>query len=193
MKLGEEVGLAAFVIVSSLNKLCISITWYCVNLWLFLATLVAIWIPAFSTVNCLYVVFWFGLNYKRQLEFCSRPYILCIFYYSFRALLWFSHQVVSDSLWLHGLQHARLLCPPLSLRVCSNSCPLCQWCYVIILSSAITFSFCLQSFPASGSFPVSRLLASGGQSIRSLASVMNIQGWFPLGLISVISLLSKEL
>ena len=75
------------------------------------------------------------------------------------------------------------------------SCPLSQWCYLIILSSIASFSFCLQSFPASGSFPISRLFASGDQSIRASASVlpMNIKGWFHLGLSGLISLQSKGL
>ena len=59
---------------------------------------------------------------------------------------------MSDSLWPHGLQHARLLCPPLSPRVYSDSCPLSQWCYLTISCSATPFSFCLQPFPASESF-----------------------------------------
>ena len=72
---------------------------------------------------------------------------------------------MSDSLWLHGLQHARLPCPSLSSEVYSNSCPVRQWCYLTISSSAALF-FCLQSFPASRSFPMSWLFAnSGGQSI----------------------------
>ena len=79
----------------------------------------------------------------------------------------------------HGRQHARLPCPSLSPGVCSNSCPLNQWCYLTISSSTTLFSFCLQSFLASGSFPMSQLFASGGQSIGASASVlpMNIQGW----------------
>ena len=96
------------------------------------------------------------------------------------------------TLWLHGLQHARLLSPPLSLRVCSNSCSQNQWCSHPLLSS---FSFCLQSLSALGSFPMSWLFASGGESVGALAPVsvlpMNIQGWFPLGLIGLISLQSK--
>ena len=103
---------------------------------------------------------------------------------------------MSDSLWHHDLHHARLPCPLLFPRVCSNSCPLSQWCYLTISSSATPFSFCPQSLPASGSFPVSQLFELGGQSIgaSALASVfsMNIQGWFPLRL-SLISLLSKGL
>ena len=101
---------------------------------------------------------------------------------------------MSDSLEPHGLQHARLLCPPISPRVCSNSCPLSQWCYLTISSSATAFCW-LQSFPAWGSFPVSGLFTSGDQSTGASASVlpMNIQGWFPLGLAGLISLLSKGL
>ena len=86
----------------------------------------------------------------------------------------------------HGLQHTRLPCPSPSPRVCSNSCPLSQWCHPIISSYVFPFSSCLQSFPASGSFSVSQLFTSGGQSIGASASAsvlqMNIQGWFPLGL-----------
>ena len=106
--------------------------------------------------------------------------------------------VVSDSLWPHGLQHARLPYPSPSPGACSNSCSLSWWCHPIILFSVIPFASCLQSFPALGSFlPKSQLLASGGQSIlaSALASIlpMNIQGWFPLGLTGLISLLSKRL
>ena len=104
---------------------------------------------------------------------------------------------VSYSLWPHGLQHIRLPCPSLSPRVCSNSCPLSQWCYLIILSYATLFSFCLQSFPSSESFPMSRFFASDGQSIGVSASAsvlpMNIQDLLPLGLNCWISLQSKGL
>ena len=97
----------------------------------------------------------------------------------------------------HGLQHARLPCPSPSPRVCSDSCPSSQWCYPTISSSVIPFSSCLQSFPASGSFPMSQFLASGGQSIGASASAsvlpMNIQDWFPLGWTGQISLQSKGL
>ena len=90
-----------------------------------------------------------------------------------------------------------LPCPSLSPGACSNSCPLSWWCYVTISSSAVTFSFHLQSFLASGSFPMSQLFSSGGQSIGISASAsvlsMNIQGWFPLELTSLISLKSKGL
>ena len=81
--------------------------------------------------------------------------------------------------------------------MCSNSCPLSQWYYLTISSSAISVSFCLQSVPTSGSFPVSQLFASGGQSIRASASEsvlpVNIQDWFSLGLTGLMSLLSKRL
>ena len=112
-----------------------------------------------------------------------------------RRLLLFSHSVVSDSPWTNGLQHTRLLCPVLSPRVCSNSYPLSWWCYLTISFSFTLFSSCPQSFSASGSFPMSWLFASGGQSIGTSASVlaMNIQGWFPLGLIGLISLQFKGL
>ena len=103
---------------------------------------------------------------------------------------------MSKSLQPHGLQRARLLCPFLFPGVCSNSCSLNRWCYLAIACSA-TLLFCLQSFPASGSFPVSPLFASGGQSIGASASasvlLMNIQNWFPLGLAGLISLQSKGL
>ena len=93
---------------------------------------------------------------------------------------------MSDFLWPHRQQYTRLLCLPLSARVCSNSCPLSQRCYVTISSSAALFFFCPQSFPASGSFPMSRLFASGGQNIETSASPtvlpMIILGLFPLGL-----------
>ena len=103
----------------------------------------------------------------------------------------FSHWVVSDSLWPRGLQHARLPCPSPSPGTCSNSCPLNQWCHQTISSSVVPFSFCFQSFPASGSFLMTKFFASGGQSIGASVSPsvlpMNIQGWFPLRLYGLIS------
>ena len=103
-------------------------------------------------------------------------------------VLLFSCSFVSDSLQPHGLQHTRPPCPSPSPGACSNSCPLSQWCYLSILSPVILFSSCLQSFPASGSFPRSWLFASGGQHIWISASVLplNIQGWFSLGLTGLI-------
>ena len=92
---------------------------------------------------------------------------------------------MSHSLRPHGLQHSRLPCPSLSPKVCSNSCPLSWWCYLITSSSVTPFSSCPQSFPASECFPTSWLFTSGGQSIGVSASAsalpVDIQGWFPLG------------
>ena len=109
-------------------------------------------------------------------------------------LVHFSHSVTSDSLRPHGLQHARLPCLATAPKACSNSCPSSRRCHPTISSSVIPFS-CLQSFPASGSFPVSPFFTSGGQSTGASASVllMNIQDWFPLGLTGLISLQSKGL
>ena len=107
----------------------------------------------------------------------------------------FSCTVVSNSLWPHGLQHARLSCPSPSPGACLNSCPSSWWCHPTILFSVIPFSSCLQLFPGSGSFPMSQFFASGVQSIGASASASlfptNIQGWLPLGLTGLISLLSK--
>ena len=104
---------------------------------------------------------------------------------------------VIQSLQPHGLQHTRLSCPSLSPSACSNSCLLSQWCYPIISSSITLSSSCPQSFPGSGSFSMSQLLTSGGQSVGASASAsvlqVNIKGWFPLGLTDLISLLSKGL
>ena len=107
----------------------------------------------------------------------------------------FSLSVMFDSLRPPGLWQARLSCPLLSPRICLNSCSLNRRCHPTISSSVNPFSSRPQSFPAPGSFPVSRLFASGDQSIGASASVLpvNIQGWFPLGLTGLISLLSKGL
>ena len=111
-------------------------------------------------------------------------------------LLFFSHPIASDSLWSHALQHARPLCPS-SLKVCPSSCPLHWWCHLAISSSDILFSVFPQSFPASWTFPVSRLFTSDEQNtaVSTSASVlpMSIHGWFPLRLTDLISLLSKGL
>ena len=99
----------------------------------------------------------------------------------------------SDSLQPHRLQHARLPCPSLSPRICSSSCPLSQWHCPTISSSVSPLSSCLQSFPSSGCFPMSRLFASGGQIIGAPAAAsifpVNIQDWFPLGLTGPLYLL----
>ena len=108
----------------------------------------------------------------------------------------FTRLVVSDSLRQHGLQHTRPPCPSPTPRAYSNSLPLSQWCHPTISSSVVPFSR-LQSFPASGSFQMKQLFASGGQSIGVSASTsvlpMNIQDWFPLGWTGWISLQSKGL
>ena len=95
-------------------------------------------------------------------------------------------QSLSDSLWPHGLWHTRLPCASPSPRACSNSCPLSRWCHPTISSSVVPFSSCLQSCPASGSFLISWFFTSGGQNFQASASasvLMNVQDWFPLGLI----------
>ena len=110
-------------------------------------------------------------------------------------LVQFGSSVVSDSLWSHGLQHARLSCPSPPPRACSNSCSLSRCCDLTISSSVVPSSSCLQSFPESGSFLRSWLFTSRGQSIEASASVppVNIQGWFPLGLTGLICLQYKEI
>ena len=119
---------------------------------------------------------------------CQKTYLL---------LVEFSHSVMSNSLWPHGLQHTRIPCPSPFSRACSNSCPLSRWCHPTILSSVIPFSSCLQYFPAWGSFLINQLFTSGDQSIGASVSAsvlpMNIQDWYPLGLTGWISLQSKRL
>jgi len=104
---------------------------------------------------------------------------------------------VSDSLQPHGPQHVRLPCPSPTPRVYSSSCPLSRWYHPTISASVIFFSSCLQSFPASGSFPMSQLFESGGLSIKISSSTsvlpMNTQDWSPLGWACCISLLPKGL
>ena len=108
----------------------------------------------------------------------------------------FSHSVISSFLRPHGLQHARLPCPSPIPQAYSDSCPSSWWCHPTISSSMIPFSH-LQSFLASGSYPISQFFASGGQSIEVSASAsvlpMNIQNWFPSGWTGLISLQSKGL
>ena len=109
----------------------------------------------------------------------------------------FSHSVVPDSLWPHGLQHARPPCPSPTPGVYSNSCPLSWLCHPSISFSVIPYSSHPQSFPVSESFQMSQLFKSGGQNIEVSASAsvrpMNIQDWFPLGRTSWISLMSNGL
>ena len=110
-------------------------------------------------------------------------------------MLLFTHPVMSDSLQPHGPQHTRPLCP----KVCPNLCPLLWWFHPVISSSDALFSFCPQSFPAFGTFPMSCLVASDDRTIGAwaLASVsvlsVKIQGWSPLRFTGLISLLSKGL
>ena len=107
----------------------------------------------------------------------------------------FSCSVMSDSLRPHGLLHARLACPSPTPRACSNPCPSSQWCHSTISPSVVPFSSHIQSFPASGSFPMRQFFTLGGQSTGVSVSPsvlpMNIQDWFPLGLTGLISLKSK--
>ena len=109
-----------------------------------------------------------------------------IFWFGFiSSSVQFSPTVMSDFLQPHGQQQTRLPCLSSTFGACSNSCPLSRWCHPTISSSVVPFSSCLQSFPASGSFPKSQFFASDGQSIETSASAsvlpMNIQDWFPIG------------
>ena len=120
-------------------------------------------------------------------------WILCIYFISVE----FHHSVMSNSLRPNEPQHARPPCPSPTPGVHPNPCPLSRWCHPTISSSVVPFSSCPQSFPASGSFQMSQVFASSGQSIRVSASTsvlpMNIQDWFPLGWTGWISLQSKGL
>ena len=115
----------------------------------------------------------------------------------FSSSVQFGHSVTSDSLRPHELQHASPPCPSPIPRVHPNSCPLSRWCHPTISSSVVPFSSCPQSFPALGSFPVSQLFTSGGQSTGVSASTsvlpMNPQDWSPLGWTGWTSLQSKGL
>ena len=127
----------------------------------------------------------------------NKEWELPVFPHSDHKHVQFSHSVVSDSLWPHGLQHARLPCPSPTPGAYSHSCPSSWWCHPIISSSVIPFSSCLQSFPAIGSFPMSQFFVSGGQNIGVSPSasvlLMSIQDRFPLGLTGWISVQSKGL
>ena len=111
--------------------------------------------------------------------------------YGASASVQFSSSVVSNSLWPHGLQHARLPCPSPTPVTYSNSCPLSWWCYPTISSSVVPFSSCFQSFPASRSFPMSQFFASGGQNsgVSASASVlpMNIQFSFRMDWLNLLA------
>ena len=153
-----------------------SLVWYTV--WYFVLQKVILWIITFF--------------------FLEKLWPMCIVLLAFiHLLLFFSPPVMSDSLQPHGLQHTRPPYPLPSPKVCPSSCPLHQWCHPAISSSDALFSFCPQSFPVSGMFPVSRLFASGDQNTAASASalvfLMSIQGWFPVRVTGLISLLSKGL
>ena len=127
----------------------------------------------------------------------QRPRIALTVYSVQFSSVQFSCSVMSDSLWLHELQHSRLPYPLPTPEAYSNLCPSSRWCHPTILSSDVPFSSCLQSFSSSVSFPMSQLFTSGGQStgVSASASVlpMNIQDWFPLGWTGWISLESRGL
>ena len=122
---------------------------------------------------------------QRGMSPTARQWVQCVKICSLHTSVQFSCSVMSNSLRPHGLQHTRPSCPSPTPRAYSNSRPWSQWCHPTISCSVIPFSSCLQSFPASGSFPMSQFFASGGQSsgVSASASVlpMNIQDWFPLG------------
>ena len=132
------------------------------------------------------------MKLKKEINVKFESEIICIYSGVFQ----FSHSVVSDSLQPNGL-HTRPPCPSPTPRTYSNSCPSHQWCHATISSSVILLSSCLQSFPASGTFPISQFFPSAGQTIEvsTSASVppMNIQDWYPLGRTGCISLQSKGL
>ena len=141
---------------------------------------------------------WVAISCSRGSSWSKeRTYVSCTGRQSIFWFLLFSHSVMSHSLQPHGQQHAKLPYPSLPPGACSNSCSLSRWYHSTISSFVVPFSSCPQSFPASGSFLMSQLFASGGQSIGISASAsvlpMNIQSWFPLGLTSLISLRSKGL
>ena len=158
--------------------------------------LVTLFVNIFShSVSCLFILLMVIFAVQKLASFI-RPHLFIFIFISFAwGSVHFSCSIVSNSLRPHGLQHARLPCPSPTPRACSNSCPSNQWCHPTISSSVIPFSSCLWSVPASGSFQMSQLFASGGQSIGASASVlpMNIQDWSPLGWTGWISLLSKGL
>ena len=148
-----------------------------------------LWICCSSTILGSFPFWGFSTDFFSCL-FCS------LLTYQLRSVQ-FSLSLMSDSLQPHGLQYTRLPCPSPAPGTCSNTCSLSQWCHPTISFCVVPFSPCLQSFPASRSFPVTQFFASGGQSIGASGSTsvlpMNIQGWFPLGWTGWISLQSKGL
>ena len=154
------------------------------------------------------LVLFFKLKFLIYIKWNGLCVCVCVCIYTYLLILRCTHRYIYNYIHCcfsvtklhptfqpHGLQHARIPCPSLSPGVCLSLCPLSWWCYLTISSSVTPFVFCLQSFPASGSFPMSWLFKSGGQSIRASASAsvlpVIIQGWLPLGVTGLISLLSK--
>ena len=128
-----------------------------------------------------------------KVVYCHAAYLAYM-----QSVVVFSHPVnYVNSLRSHELQYSRPLCPSPSPEICPSSCPLPQWCHPAISSSDALFSFCPQSFPASGSYPMSQLFTSDDQHTRASASApvlpMSIQGWFPLRLTGLIFLLFRGL
>ena len=158
------------------------------------------WVIAFLIYNCSSFKAWIAFALSRRACFMKlvRAFILITTDLAHPTCsVQFSPSVMSDSLQPHELQHARPPCPSPTPGVHPNPCPLSRWCHSTISSSVVPFSSCPQSFPASGSFPMSQLFAWGGQSIGVSASTsvlpMNIQDWSPLGWTGWISLQSKGL
>ena len=145
------------------------------------------------------------VHYFPQFQVCSLTVSVCLVIFGglllllfrFHSSVQFSRSVVSDSLWTRELQHARPPCPSPAVGAYPNSCPLSRWCPPTISSTVIPFSSCPQYFPASGSFQMNQLFASGGQSVGVLASTsvlpVNTWDWSPLGWTSWKSLQSKGL
>ena len=163
--------------------ICLGLEGYfrCLSCLYFLSFLVCAWVSIINVEksSSLFLIFFLLLLFSSVIPNACR--------------LLFSHSVVPDSLWPHGLQHAKLPCPLVSPTVLSNSCPSNWWCHSTILSSVIPFSRLPSVFPHIRSFPMSQFFASGGQIVGVSASVlpMNIQDWFPLGLTGLISLQPK--
>ena len=171
------------------ESLGVSRTWFCSGIW---DVECGVWLPVLS-ISYELIGIVPGISHPSHLT----PSLICEKYIYDIGKVQFHCSVVSNSLQPHGLLHARPPCPSPTPGVYPNSCPLSRWCHPTISSSVIPFSSHLQSFPASGSFPVSQLFTSGGQSIGVSASTsvlsMNTQDWSPLGWTGWISLQSKGL
>ena len=148
-------------------------------------------------IYCCYLQYWYMTLFCSHIQVTAHGIENFLFNADDKWTVQFSCSVVSDCLRTHGLQHTRPPCPSPTPGIYSNSCPLSWWCHPTISSSVVLFSSHLQSFPASGSFQMSQLFTSGGQSIGVSASTsvlpMNIQDRSPLGWTSWISLQSKGL